>query len=160
MADQIRVNGNLMSWGSIKCKAAGESYTGFNAISYADKRERVKGYGMGAHQAPRGRSRGKYTTELVKIRGHKSSVQALREALAARASDGISYGDVEFEIVVQYVDAGESPMTVEINSCVWAENTSNEEESADPLTEEFALDCMAIRRNGKVLFDARQGSPV
>lgn len=160
MADQIRVNGNLVSWGSIRCKVAGELYYGFTSISFADKRERVKGYGMGKHHAPRGRSRGKYSTDLVKIRGHKSSVQALRRALAAQSADGVSYGDVEFEVVVQYVENGEEPMTVEITGCVWAENTTNDEESADPLTEEFALDCMAIRRDGLTLFDSSEGSPV
>jgi hypothetical protein len=160
MADSIRVNGNLMSWGSIKFKLDGSLYVGFNSISYADKRERVKGYGMGQHHAPRGRSRGKYSTDLVKVRGHKTSVQALRAAIAAKSVDGISYGDVEFEGVVQYVDTGEEPVTVELGGLVWAENTSNEEESADPLNEEFALDCMAIRRNDLVLFDASAGSPV
>jgi len=159
MADQIRVNGNLVSWGSIRCKVAGELYYGFTSIAYADKRERTKGYGMGKHQAPRGRSRGKYSTDLVKIRGHKASVQTLREALAAQAPDGVSYGDVEFEVVVQYVE-GDEAMNVEISGCVWAENTASDEESADPLTEEFALDCMAIRRNGLTLFDSTEGSPV
>lgn len=159
MADEIRVNGNQLSWGSIVCKIDQERYHGFTSIGYGDSRERVKGYGMGRHQAPRGRSRGKYTPDPVALKGAKSSVQALRKALAARSADGKSYGDVEFEIVVQYIEADETPITVEIERCVWTKNTTSEEEGPDPLSEEIEIDCMLIRRNGLTLFDESQGSP-
>ena len=56
MADAIRVNDTQLSWGSIRCIIDGEPYFGFTAISYADKRERVKAYGMGRHHAPRGQN--------------------------------------------------------------------------------------------------------
>jgi hypothetical protein len=160
MADTIRVNGNQLSWGSIIVKIDGERIYGFTSISYADKRERVKAYGMGRHHAPRGRSRGKYTVEPVKLGGWKGSVQALRQALADRATDQTSYGDVEFEIVVQYVEPGdEFPIQADIERCVWVGNSSSEEEGADPLKEEIEIDAMLIRRNGLTLFDASQGSP-
>lgn len=160
MADKIRVNGNIVSWGSITIKFDGERYYGFTSVSYADKRERVKAYGMGRHQAPRGRTRGKYSTDPVKLGGPKSSIQALRAALAAKSADGISYGDVEFQTVVQYVETDEAEaQTVEIEDCVWMSNSSSEEESPDPLKEEIELDCMKIRRNGLVLFDSTEGAP-
>lgn len=159
MADAIRVNGNQFSWGSIVLRAGGDRFYGFTAITYADKRERVKAYGLGRHHAPRGRSRGKYTTEPVKLTGWKASIQELRKSLAARSPDGASYGDVEFEIVVQYVDSGEEPMTVVLERCVFTGNSSSDEEGPDPLKEEIEIDCMLIRRNGLVLFDAAQGSP-
>lgn len=159
MADDIRVNGNQISWGSIILKLDSERFTGFTSISFSDKRERVKAYGMTKHHAPRGRSRGKYTIEPVKLVGWKGSVAAFRAALALRANDQISYGDVEFQIVVQYVDTGELPLTVEIDRCVWTSNSSSDEESADPLKEEIEIDGMLIRRNGLVLFDATEGSP-
>lgn len=159
MSDEVRINGNQFSWGSIQMKIAGERYHGFTAIAYGDKRERVKAYGMGRHHAPRGRSRGKYSTDPVKVTGWKSSLQALREALAALAFDGVSYGDVEFDIVVQYTEADESPITVEIERCVWTSNPTSEDESPDPLKEEAEFDCMLIRRNGLVLFDSSEGSP-
>ncbi len=159
MSDAIRVNGNQLSWGSIVLKIGGARFYGFTGISFADKRERVKAYGMGRHQAPRGRSRGKYTVEPVKLTGWKGSMQEVREALAALSVDGISYGDVEFEITVQYVEADEIPMTVEIEHCVWGANTTSDEEGPDPLKEEVELDCMLIRRNGLTLFDSSAGSP-
>lgn len=159
MSDEIRVNGNQYSWGSIIIKLDGGRYYGFTGISYADKRERVKAYGLGRHQAPRGRSRGKYTVDPIKLTGWKGSVQELREALAVFATDGVSYGDVEFEVVVQYVETGEKPMIVVCERCVITGNSTSDEEGSDPLKEELELDCMLIRRNGLVLFDAASGSP-
>jgi hypothetical protein len=159
MGDEVRVNNNLYSWGSIKLKVAGELFHGFTSVSYADKRERVKAYGMGRHHAPRGRSNGKYSTDPVKLAGPKSTMQALRASLAALAPDRRSYGDVEFMIVVQYVEPGENPLHVEIGRCVLTGNTTTDEENADPKSEEVEIDCMWITRNGLTLFDSSQGSP-
>lgn len=159
MSDEIRVNGNQLSWGSIKVKLDGVLYYGFKSLAYGDKLERVKAYGMGKHQAPRGRSRGKYTIDPVKLGGPKASIQALREALAAKSTDGVSYGGVEFEVIAQYFEAQELGITVQCERCVFAANSSSEEEGADPLNEEIELDCMKIRRNGLVLFDESEGSP-
>lgn len=159
MADAVRINGNQYSWSSIIFKLGGERFTGFTSISYGDKRERVKAYGMGRHHAPRGRSAGKYSVDPVKVVGWKSSVQALRKALADRSADLKSYGDVTFQGLVQYIEDDESEMTVELDRLVWATNTTGDEESADPLKEEFELDCMLIRRNGLVLFDGSGGQP-
>ncbi len=159
MADQIRVNGNQLSFGSIDVWLKGEKYTGFTSIKYGDSRERSKAYGMGRHGAPRGRSRGKYSTDAVGLTGWKSSVQALREALAAEAPDGKSYGDVEFQIVVSYFEADDTAITVELEDCVWSKNSASDEEGPDPLKEEIEIDCMRIRRNGLVLFDETGGSP-
>lgn len=159
MTDPIRVNGNQLSWGSIICKIDQARVTGITSIKYGDSRERVKAYGMGRHQAPRGRSRGKYATEPVVITGWKDTIQELRRELALRSPDGKSYGDVEFQIVVQYVESDETPIIDEIEGCVWSKNSASNEEGADPLKEDVEIDCMKIRRNGLVLFDASEGSP-
>ncbi len=160
MSDQIRVNGNLYSWGSIKLKIDGDLYHGFTSIAYGDKRLRVKGYGMGRHHMPRGRSSGKYETDPVKLGGPKSTIQALRADLARRAPDRKSYGNVEFLIVVQYVEPDEAPMHVEIGRCVLVANSTTDEENADPKAEEVEIDCMWITRNGLTLFDATEGAPL
>lgn len=158
--DAFRVNGNVLSWGSLKFKAGGALYVGFNSISFGDKLEMAILYGMGVHQAPRGRSRGKYSVDPIKVGGPPSSLQLLREQLAALSISGTSYGSVEFEGTLQFVERDETPITVEFNRCRWAANASNHEENPDPLKEEFELSCMAIRRNGLVLFDDSEGSPV
>jgi hypothetical protein len=159
MSDDIRINGNSHSWGSIILKIDNELFTGFTAISFADKRERVKGYGMGRHQAPTRRSRGKYTVEPVKLTGWKSSVAIARQELASRSRDGKSYGDYTFQIVCQYIEEGEIPLTVEIDRCVWVGNSSSDEESSEGLKEEIEIDAMLIRRNTFTLFDGELGQP-
>jgi hypothetical protein len=162
MSDALRINGNQYSWGSIAVRFGGDRYYGITSISYSDKRERVKAYGMARHQGPRGRSRGKYTPDNVKVTMWKSSAQELRAALAAASTSGESYGDVEFDIVVQYVEGdgnNENPITVEIEGCAWAANNTSEEEGPDPLKEELEFDCMRIRRNGLVLWDSSEGNP-
>ncbi len=153
MADPVRVNGNLFSWGSIEVKAGGDVFTGFTKIAYADKRTRSKGYGMGRAQAPRGRTRGKYEVDPVTVTAHRDSVEALRTFLASKAADGKSYGNVVFQITVQYIDEGENPITDELVDCVWAGNSASNEEGADALTLDIEIDCMRIIWNGKTLFD-------
>ena len=156
MPDPIRVNQNQLSWGSIRVTIDGDVFTGFSGISYADKRERVKAYGMGKHQAPRGRSSGKYSTEPVKLTGWKGSIQILLIQLAARSPDQRSYGNTEFVISVIYSEPAEPNVDVEITGCVIVGVSASDEESADPLKEELEIDCMAIRRNGLTLFDSTE----
>jgi hypothetical protein len=158
MADNIRVNGNAISWGSITLKIGNEKYHGFNLLNYGDKRTRTKGYGMGKHHAPRSRSRGKYETDPVKLRGPKSTIEAVRAALAFSSVDGRSYGDTECLIVSEYVEADETPMLVELHRCVVVADTSNHEENPDPLMDELEFDTMKVVRNGRTLFDSN-GEP-
>jgi len=158
MASDLQfVNGNQISWGSATAKVDGETFYGFTSVSYSDKRERVKAYGMGRHHAPRGRSRGKYTVDPVKVVGWRASVAALRKGLASKAKDGKSYGDVEFQFVLTYVESDESPITVVIERCVWVSSNVTDEEAPENLKEEIELDAMLIRRDGLVLFDSSEG---
>lgn len=159
MADQVRVPDNIHSWGSITVKFRGNKYYGFTSLTYGDKRERVAVYGMGRHHAPRGRTRGKYSTEPGKLVGPKSTVQALINDLAAASSDGKSFGNVEFEAVYQFVENSEEPLHVVLERCVIDGVTASHEESADALQDELSISYLAIKRNGKYLFDATQGRP-
>lgn len=159
MADEKRINGAQVSWGSIKLKVDGETFSGFTSLSYGDKLEVVVGYGMGKHHAPRGRSAGKYIVDPVKLAGPPSTMNALREKLASLSSDGISYGQVDFLIVAQYVEANEVPMTVEIERCRYVATVENREESAELLKDEVEISAMLIRRNGLTLCDSSEGTP-
>lgn len=158
MADELRVNGNLYGWGSIVAKVDGERFYGIASINYGDKLERAKSYGMGRHHAPRGRTPGKYSTEPVAVKMEKKTAQEMRATLAKKSASGTSYGAVEFEIVVQFIE-GTDVQTDVLERCTWAGDASKNEESPDPLYDEVELDCMLIRRNGLVLFDDSQGSP-
>lgn len=159
MSDLERVNGNQISWGSAILKLDGDRFTGITEVSFSDKRERVKAYGMGRHHAPRGRSAGKYTVDNVKIVGWKSSLQIFREQLAARSPDGISYGNIEFELIMEYVELDETPLIVNIERCVWAASNTSDTEGPENLKEDAEFDPMLIRRNGLVLFDSSEGGP-
>jgi len=154
MADDIRVNGNQFDWASIALKLLEERYFGVTAISYGDARERTKAWGMGRSRRPRGRTSGKYVPEPVTITMWKGSSQTFLRALAD-AGDGVSFGNTVFQIVVQYVEPDETPITVEIEDCVVTKVTASEEEGSDPLKVELEIDTMAVRRNGLTLFDAR-----
>ena len=155
--DTIQVNGNQYSWGSIILKVGDDRLYGFTGISFGDKRTRVKAHGSDKSGAPRGRSRGKYETDEGKLTGWKSSIQALRAALAAQAADGVSYGNTEFNITVQYIEDDETPMTVELIRCTIAGDTTSDEEGPDPLKDEIGLDYMYVKRNGLTLFDNSDG---
>lgn len=152
MSDPIMVNGNSHSWGSIVCKVAEETIFGFTGITYADKRERTEGYGMGPHQAPTRRSRGKYTADPSKLTGFAGAVQDLRNRLSER-SPIKSYGDVEFQVVLTYFETEELPLIVVLEKCVWTGNNASNEEGAELNKEEIEIKPLFIRRNGLTLFD-------
>lgn len=151
--DPTLINGNAYSWASIKAKVDGVDYTGFFEISYGDKVERVKLYGMGSAHKPRGRSKGKYTTEEGKLKGSKSSVQLLKTALAAKSKSGKSFGNSEFTLTVQYVEGDETPITDVLSRCVITSHPRNHTESADPLSDEITFDYFDIKTNGQTLYE-------
>lgn len=152
MADSVRVNGNEYSWGSIIVKIDGEVFYGFTEISFGHKRTRSKVYGMGRHHAPRGRTRGKYEVDPVKLKGPLRTWKALREKLASMSESGTSYGDVPFQIVVQYLE-GDEEVTYEFEDNVIAGETNSHSEGPDALEEEVELDTMGIRKNGLTLWE-------
>jgi hypothetical protein len=156
MADSVRINGNIYSHGSMVIKVDGERFQGFTSITYADKRERTPVYGLGKHHAPRGRTRGKYTVENTKLVGPIDTMMKLRDALAAASFDGVSYGDYEFEIVVQFIEenSNQTPHTVVLESCVYVGTTASNEEGTDANTEEVEIQPLKIKRDNRYLFDA------
>jgi len=151
--DPVLINGNAYSWGSIKAKVDGVDYVGFFEISYGDKLEVAKLYGMGSAHAPRGRSRGKYTTDEVKLKGSKSSVQILKQALAARSKSGKSFGNTEFTLTVSYVEGDETPITDVLERCRVVGHSRSHTESPDPLSDELVIDCFGIKTNGQTLYE-------
>lgn len=153
MANDVRINGNAMSWGSVICRLNGIEQHWLVSISYSEKRERGKVYGMGRHHSPRGRSSGKYSVENVKIKGPKTDVQGFLEYLAGLSNDGISYGNVKFPLFVQYVEDS-ATVTDEIVDCVVASVADTAEESVEGIMTEVELDAMYLVRNGKTLFDS------
>lgn len=151
MSDAKRINGNDYSHASIKLTIADEEFSGFSKIAYADKRTRGKGYGTGG--MPRTRTAGRYEVDPVTLTGPRSSIDELRNALARASSDGVSFGDVVFQIQVQYIEDALGVVTDEIVDCVWAgQAISSEETSTDPTATDIEIDAMRIIWDGKKLF--------
>jgi hypothetical protein len=152
MSDKIRVNDNVYSWGSITLKCRGVTYYGFDSVSFGDKRERSFQYGMGKSHAPRGRARGKYSTEPGKLGGSLGTIQQLLQDLAALSDSGKSFGDVEFDVVVDYFEKDELPLTVVLRRCVITATTNSHEEGPDGLKGELELSYFSVERNGVTLY--------
>ncbi|CAG1772596.1 hypothetical protein BAC2_02727 [uncultured bacterium] len=158
MADQQRINGNVFGHSSLVLQIDDERYYGFKSFSYGDSLEVGKVWGMARHGAPRGRTAGKYDTEKVTASLEKETAVAVRKALAARSSTRTAFGQVEFQIVVQYEEGGRV-ITDELNRCRWTKTNSKSEEGPDAIYEEVEFDCLFIRHDGLVLFDDGGGTP-
>lgn len=154
--DRKRINGNTYSWGSLIAKVRGQEFSGLLGVTYSQKRERAKVYGTGRHHSPRGRTRGKYSAEakLTVVRG---TMADFINFLKQQASDGVSYGDVVFQVTIQYVEDDETPMLVELVDCVIVAEDVTDDEGIEALKDEIGLDIMRVRKNGGTLYDSRKG---
>lgn len=152
MSDAIKVNGSIYSWGSIEAKADGDIIRGITAVSFSQTLERTMAYGSGSSRGPRGRTRGKYSCE-GSVTMHVDSYHELIRRLAQLAPDGVSYGRVEFPVVVSFVEESLDPVTIELEDCMIAGDTSSESEGTDASVVEVPLSIMLVRRNGLTLAD-------
>jgi hypothetical protein len=158
MSDGIRVNGNAYSWGSIRFKLDGERYFQISEVTFSDKRERQLFSGMGTHQAPTARSRGKYMPETVKLKCLKETGHVIRAALSAlNDTGGSSYGNAVFGVHLQY---GETQIggimkhtDVEFLDCVYIGTSETDSEGPDCIQEEIEIQPMRILRDNKPLYD-------
>ncbi|MCP3886459.1 MAG: hypothetical protein GY700_13515 [Propionibacteriaceae bacterium] len=155
MADRVRINGIAHSWGSVKLKIAGQRYLGVTSINYGDKLETAFGYGMGAAHAARSQSRGKYVTDEIVMKVEAATAQLIRNVLASKGN-GTGYGQAQVPIVLQYLEPGDNPITVEFERCRVVGDTTSDEEGSDVLTTELKWTTFGIKRNGKTLYEARR----
>lgn len=144
--DLVRINGNLYDQGSIELKVANVPIYGFTAISWSQKRERVKSVTAGKDRRPKGRTSGKITYESLKMTVRRDTASTLKLLLAERSNDGQSYGDVnDTPIVLQYIEDGSNqrPVTVEFGQCALiSDNGSSEEDGPDMV--EIEWDYMSL----------------
>lgn len=160
--DERRINGNAMSWASVTWKIGDLRVNGFKAINYKDSRERSPVKGAGRHQAPRGQTSGDYSCEPGTATVEKETAQLIRDALAAKAADSKSFGNVEFEVVVQYEELrGGTPkvITDELHRCFWRESATKAEAGPEAIYEEIAFTVTSIDWGGKSLYDGTAGAP-
>src|SRR5687767_5464818 len=113
--DTPRVNGNVVGWASLYFKLRDKRYFGIVECTYGEKRERVEVAGAVRSQAPSFRSPGEYKCEVSKVKMLKHTANAFRADLAQEAEDGVSYGNVEFEGVYQFIETGIDATHVELH---------------------------------------------
>lgn len=158
-ADFIRVNGNLLSWGSCILKIGLLPFTGITAISWDESRERAYGHGMGAHQAPRGRSRGKYVPGPLKMTCFADTAQEIIDMLAAASANGLSYGNTQVPITLQLIELDIKPQMTFFDRCCVVKPGADYSEGPDNLMRDLEWSNMAVYSNKKTLFDSSRGVP-
>ena len=157
MADTPSVNGNIPSWADIIIKIDDDRYYGITEISYEDARERALVYGMNKSGGPRGMTSGKYTPSASSMTMDKVAARELKAALAARSSDGKSFGNTEFQVVVQYAAEGQPVQTDTLSRCRITGNGNSHSEGSDALTESIPFQPLAIDYDGLTLYDSSEG---
>lgn len=153
MSDSYRINGDDFSKASTELKIDQDPFYGWTELNYDEKRTRVKGYGQSRSMAPRSRTGGKYEPGALKIIMYKDTARELREKLAAKAADAVSYGNPKVPITLQYVEPGLKTITVEFVDCAWATKSNAEKEDGGHSMEDVEFDVMYIKENGLTLFD-------
>ncbi len=158
MAGRILENGKQYSWGSVRLILANGTIEieGYSEITWGQKRNRTKGRGQGRHQAPQVRSNGEYDVDNVKFAFRVDHADELRDRLAELAPDRRSYGDVEFEIMVQLVE--EKVSTLEFRQATVAGEGGSYKSGPEGMMEELEFDIMRALKNGKTLYNSSEAN--
>lgn len=156
MADEIRVNGNLVGWSSCILKIDGEKWRGATAINWDESLESTMGYGMGRSHAPIAQTPGKYVPGPVKIRFWAHTAIKLRKALAAKSPDKRSIGKVYIPIFFQVAE-GQITSTVEFRRCRVSKTTPGIEEGPEGMIEEWEFTNQGVETDGTTLYDSSEG---
>lgn len=138
MADKVRINGAQYDQGSVELKINNEPIYGFTNITWGQKRERVKSVSTGKDRRPKGRSRGKYTTDPFKITVRRDTASMIKLQLAALSSDGENYSEPDqTPIVLQYIEdeSNQAPITIEFLECAFTSDAGNSEEDGPDMVE-------------------------
>lgn len=152
-----RINGRMFSWSSVSIRINGTLISAIKSIAYSDKIEPVKGYGSNRSFRPIGKTQGKYSTDPVTASIEVAELEDLRQALAD-ASGTNSFGNVEFQIVVQYEEPGRGVYTDVIEGCTWTKTAAKADDGGDAIYLDVEFDCMAIKWNGKYKFEEQNAS--
>lgn len=155
MADDQRLEKNLVSWGSHIFKIDGVRWFGLTNIEFDEKNEPAYGYGMTRSHAPISRTAGKYTPGVVKLTWHKHSAILFNQYLANRAPDGKSIGKVVFQAMLQ-VSEDDIVSETELVNCRVMSRASKAEENPDPNMRDIEIHVMRIIEDGTTLYDSTE----
>lgn len=141
------LNDAIPSWVDLRLRVDGAEITGITAVSFGDKVEDEMVYGAG--RMPRGRTRGKYTTDDCSLSVHEDTFVEL----VSRFGDG--WCDKIFEVVEQISLPGGAISTSVLERCRFKGAPGGGEEGSSALVRELPFSTMAIKRNGKYLVKRR-----
>lgn len=107
MAEQIKINDNAYSWGSITINVGGIPVKGVTGIKYGVTQEKTNHYGIGSEPIGRGRGRKEYTGSI-----------SLRDYEMTKIAGLLSGGDITnlppFTVVVVYHNEGSNLITTDV----------------------------------------------
>jgi hypothetical protein len=134
--DYPLISGVRHEWSSVEIRLKGDIYIGVKSINYTDDLKPTKLYGT--HPKPIGRTRGQYNCSA-------SIEMYTAEASKFRAVLGPGYKEVEFDIVVSYVESGFETITDGIFGCrIVKDQGGGSAGAADGLSVPWDLDPMNI----------------
>lgn len=137
------MNGVRHSWASIEAKLAGQVYF-ITSINYS--RKRTRSMPRVNHPDPAGKTKGsnEYTADCEMLLAEFNAFQAalINQANAAGLNGG--YGDVFFQIVVSYTEAGLDTVTDTINGCTMDSTEASNSEGTDGTKRKFELNPLKI----------------
>ena len=151
MTDTLRVNGNLVSWGSHILTINGLRYTSLTEVSYGDKLETTQGYGMSRSHGPIGRTAGKYVPDNLKMKMYQHAITDIIAMLANISPDG-SLGSAVIPITLAYYEVGLPDHMLSFVDCRLVTFTESITESADAPMGELEWTVQRIYRDGTALF--------
>lgn len=142
MANYPQVNRQAYSYVSIEmvCDILGARSIGVQAIDYKASLKPGAVYGTSARK--NGRTLGKYEPS-ASMTLYKLDADELLEAL------GDGFGEISFNIEVNFAEEGQPISSVEIIGCRITEVSESNKEGDEPTMTKFDLDVMDILFNGK-----------
>ena len=142
------VNGVRHSWASIEVKIVGQIFYA-TAVNYSRKRNRT--IVRENHPDPVGKTKGSndYSADIEMLLAEYNALQAA--LIAAANTQGLNggYGDVFFQVVVNYSENGLDTITDNILGCTMDSTEASNAEGTDPSKRKFEMSPLKILFNGQ-----------
>lgn len=147
----LNVNGRLISMGHHRLTFFGDLVEGVTSISWGHNRRRPKGVGGNPSKGERGRGKGAYVADVLKIKGHTDTIGKIQVRFAQEAGKS-DITDVKCPVVLQYDTndddgQGGDEFVYAFIDCQWEMDSGTAEgEGGDPLQEEAELQPKRIKK--------------
>lgn len=141
------INGVRHSWSSAEVKVAGQIYYA-TSVNHGRKRNRTMV--RVNHPDPIAKTLGEndYTGDLEMLLAEYNALQAALIQIASNSGLPIGYGDVPFEVQVQYSATGLDTVTIQLLGCTLDSDESGGKQGPDPTIVKSDLSPLKILRNG------------